>query len=257
MIRPGQTGDVGARFIAPGLTSSLLHWGAMNCAPTTPAFNSDLHHRRSIRLHNYDYSQAGAYFFTLCTQNRECLFGTVVEDTVRLNDVGRMVQEIWRALPDYYPGVELDNFVVMPNHIHGIVLLNDVGARFIAPNNGQGTENKGAINRAPAVGEIIRAFKARCTRGINQLRGLQGASIWQRNYYEHVIRNESSFHEIREYIVNNPARWAMDRENPEVVGAQFIAPNRGENVGARFIAPNNDDAENQGAMNRAPTGGEA
>jgi len=208
--------------------------------PDTPVFDPDIHHRSSIRLRSYDYSQAGAYFITLCTQKRECLFGAVVDDGMRLNDVGRMVQNVWGALPGYYPRVELDSFVVMPNHIHGIIMLHDVGAQFIAPNNDQGAANPGAMNRAPTIGGIIRAFKARCTHSINQLRSVQGVSLWQRNYYEHVIRNEPSLQKIREYITNNPAQWAIDRENPDVVGA-------------RFIAPNDDGAKNQGAMNRAPT----
>ena len=237
---PTQGRTVGAQFIAPDVP------------PDTPTFNPDTHHRRSIRLRDYDYSQAGAYFITLCTQKRECLFGEMSDDVVRMSDAGRMVQDVWQALPEHYSCVELDSFVVMPNHIHGIVVLNDIGARFIAPNN-----DDGAMNRAPTIGEIIRAFKARCTHGINRLHGVQGASIWQRNYYEHVIRNESSLQEIREYIANNPAQWAMDRENPDAVGAQFIAPNQEAIVGAQFIAPNNDDAKNQGAMNRAPTGGQA
>ena len=112
---------VGARFIAPDFP------------PDTSAFNPDIHHRRSIRLRSYDYSQAGAYFITLCAQKRECLFGAVVDDVMRLNDVGRIVQNVWDALPDHYSCVELDSFVVMPNHIHGIVVLIDVGARFIPP----------------------------------------------------------------------------------------------------------------------------
>ncbi len=124
---------VGARFIAPELP------------PDTSALNSDIHHRRSIRLRGYDYSQAGAYFISLCTQKRECLFGAVAGNIMRLNDAGHMVQNIWEALPDLYAGVTLDTFVVMPNHIHGIIMLNDVGARFIAPNNDQGTENQGAM----------------------------------------------------------------------------------------------------------------
>ncbi len=227
----------------------------MGIAPEPPsdtsAFNPDIHHRRSIRLRDYDYSQAGAYFITLCTQQRECLFGMVDGEVVRLNESGRMVQDAWNALPTHYSCVDLDSFVVMPNHIHGIVILNDVGARFtskrflcpvgIAPITNPAEGNQGAMNRAPTIGEIIRAFKARCTRGINQLRGTQGVSIWQRNYYEHIIRNESSLQEIREYISNNPAQWANDRENPGAVGAQFIAPN------------NDDGAVNQGAINRAPT----
>src|SRR4030067_810673 len=103
---------VGARFIAPDFP------------PNSSTFNPDIHHRRSIRLRGYDYSQAGAYFMTLCTQKRECLFGAVVGDSMRLNDAGHMVQNIWEALPDLYAGVTLDTFVVMPNHIHGIIMLN-------------------------------------------------------------------------------------------------------------------------------------
>ena len=150
---------------------------------------------------------------------------------MRLNNVGHAVQDVWDALPVHFPDVELDAFVVMPNHIHGIIVLNDVGARSIAPDNKQG-----AINCTPTLGEIVRAFKARCTHGINQLRSTQGMPVWQRNFYEHVIRDESSLQEIREYIVNNPAQWAFDRENPNAVGA-------------RFIAPNVKDAEDPGAMN--------
>jgi len=234
---------VGAQFIAPDLPPKLI---TPDSSPDPSTFHPDIHHRRSIRLRNYDYLQAGAYFITLCTQKRECLFGAVVCDGMRLNDAGCIVQDIWNALPGHYPCVELDCFVVMPNHIHGIVVLNGAGARFIAPDH-DGSTNSGAMNRAPTVGEIIRAFKARCTHGINQLRKTQGASIWQRNYYEHIIRSESSLQETREYIANNPAQWANDRENPNAVGARFIAPN---DDGAGI-----QGTENQGAMNRAPTDG--
>lgn len=228
---------VGAQFIAPDLPPKFI---TPDSPPAPSTFSPDIHHRRSIRLRNYDYSQAGAYFITLCTHKRECLFGAMVGDIVQLNEAGRLVQNIWDVLPEHYSCVELDFFVVMPNHIHGIVVLNGVGAQFIAPVH-DGATNSGAMNLAPTVGEIIRAFKARCTHSINHLRGVQGVSIWQRNYYEHIIRNESSLQEIREYIANNPAQWAIDRENPNAVGA-------------RFIAPNYDDVENLGAMNRAPTG---
>lgn len=218
---------VGAQFIAPDF-------------PPDTSANHDVHHRRSSRLRSYDYSQAGAYFITICTQNRECLFGSVVGDVMQLNEAGHIVKNVWEALPDHYSCVELDSFVVMPNHIHGIILLNTVVARFIAPND-DGAANQGAMNHAPTLGAIIRAFKARCTHSVNQFRGTKGLSIWQRNYYEHIIRNESSLQEIREYITNNPAQWAIDRENPDVVGVRFIAPN------------DNDGAVNRGAMNLAPT----
>lgn len=238
---PTEFRTVGAQFIAPDLPPKFI----TSDSPSEPSiFNPDIHHRRSIRLRHYDYSQAGAYFITLCTQKRECLFGVVADDGVRLNDIGRMVQDIWDALPGHYPRVELDCFVVMPNHIHGIVVLNGVGARFIAPEFV--APSLGAMKRAPTVSEIIRAFKARCTHGINQLRKIQGTSIWQRNYYEHIIRSESSLQETREYIANNPAQWANDRENPHAVGARLIAPND-DGTG-------NQSVDNQGAMNRAPTG---
>ncbi len=184
------------------------------------SFDHRIHHRRSIRLRGYDYSQAGAYFVTLCTHERACLFGAVEGEVVCLNEAGRVVQRAWDELPKNFPVIELDAFVVMPNHVHGIVVLNDGGAI------SKGHKNLFEVNRAPTIGEIVRAYKARCTRDINCLRGAKGQPIWQRNYYEHIIRNESSLQEIREYIANNPAQWATDRENPDApAGARLIAPN--------------------------------
>ncbi|MDZ4202724.1 MAG: transposase [Gallionella sp.] len=176
--------------------------------PDKPSFDRHMHHRRSIRLRGYDYSQAGAYFVTLCVHERACLFGAVEGDVVRLNEAGYLVQRLWNQLPEHCSGIELDAFVVMPNHVHGLVLLNDSGA---IP---KGHKNLCEVNRAPTIGDIVRAYKARCTHGINRLRGTKGLPVWQRNYYEHIIRNESSLQEIREYIANNPAQWAIDRENP-------------------------------------------
>jgi REP-associated tyrosine transposase len=188
--------------------------------------SSDIHHRRSIRLQGYDYTQAGAYFVTICTQNRECLFGKVVDGEMVLNDAGQITQEIWNGLPGRFPTVELDQSVVMPNHIHGILIL--VGAQFIAPNapSHQGAINraptigrrttKGVINHAPTLGEIIRAFKAATARQI-RLAGLQEFR-WQHNYYEHIIRDEDSLNRIREYIATNPLCWELDRENPRHQG---------------------------------------
>ena len=169
------------------------------------------HRRRSIRLRGYDYSQAGAYFVTIVTRNRECLFGEVVEDLMRLNDAGRMVAQCWHELAAHFPHLELDEFVVMPNHVHGIIT---VGAPFMAP-YGPGAINQGAINRAPTgLGEIVRSFKAVATRRIRQAGVL--AFAWQRNYYEHIIRDEASLNRIREYIANNPLQWELDRENQNV-----------------------------------------
>jgi putative transposase len=165
--------------------------------------------RRSIRLRGFDYSQPGAYFVTVCTRDRECLFGSVVNCEMQLNDMGQKVWLVWEELPKKFANMTLDAFTVMPNHIHGIIF---VGAQFIAPNHPR-LAQKGAMNRAPTLGEIVRTYKAVSTRLIRQ--STNPGFTWQRNYYEHVIRNDQSLERIRDYIANNPARWADDEENPE------------------------------------------
>jgi len=174
--------------------------------------NNDKHgfHRRSIRIQGYDYSEGGPYFVTVCTQNRKHLFGKIVGDQIQMNEAGCLVKEFWHELPSRFP-VELDAFVVMPNHLHGIITL--VGAQFIAP---EINPEPGAINRAPTLGQVMRAYKAVAARKIH-LAGLTGFA-WQRNYYEHIIRDEKSLDRIREYIHYNPLRWALDRENPDRQG---------------------------------------
>lgn len=193
------------------------------------AYNPDIHHRRSIRLRNYDYSSAGAYFVTICTWNHECLLGDIVDGAIRLNDFGTLVDGCWQTITAYHNQVVLDAFVIMPNHIHGIITI--VGAQFIAPNSNiaaeleihqgakgainQGAKGaKGAINRAPTVGEMIRGFKARCTHMINKIRENTGCPVWQRNYYERVLRNDNELTRAREYIINNPLKWNDDDNNP-------------------------------------------
>ena len=186
---------------------------------------SDLtrHRRRSIRLRGYDYTQPGAYFVTICTHNRELLFGRVVDGEMVLNAYGEIVWEEWFKTAQVRPYVELfaDEFVVMPNHIHGVVwIVGDmVGAqRRCAPTKpkpGGVTPN----NVAPgSLGAIIRAFKSAVTRRINQMRGTPGARVWQRNYYEHIIRNDRALNAIRRYIAENPLRWHLDRYNPDATG---------------------------------------
>jgi putative transposase len=174
-------------------------------------YDPNRHHRRSIRLKGYDYSQAGAYFITLCTQDRACLFGRVVNGEMRLNDAGRMVLAEWNRLPERFPQVVLDAFVVMPNHVHGILVITDP-----APTVGA---TVGATTRvAPTtVGNIIGAFKSRVT--VEYIRGVKTSGwppfrgrLWQRNYYEHIIRNERALNAIRQYIMENPRRGHRDRE---------------------------------------------
>jgi REP element-mobilizing transposase RayT len=175
-------------------------------------YNSVKHHRRSLRLTDYDYSDTGAYFVTICTQNRACLFGEVVDGKLQLNDAGRLIQKLWEELPTRFAEVNINSFIVMPNHLHGIVL---VGAQFIAPDtphNHRERNEKGAMNRAPTLGEIVRTYKALSTRMIRQT--VNSTFAWQRNYYEHIIRCEESLNRIRQYILDNAVRWEFDRENP-------------------------------------------
>ena len=170
--------------------------------------NQKLRYRRLNRLKDYDYSQPGAYFVTVCTKNRSCLFGEIYNDRMRLSSYGEIIRLSWFDLPQHYTNVELDAFVIMPNHIHGIIFLTDVGAGFKpAPTDFPRDKRHG-------LPEIIRAFKTFSSRQINKFRNMPGTSVWQRNYYEHVIRRDESLAQIREYIETNPLRWALDKENP-------------------------------------------
>ena len=187
-------------------------------APDSPAERQ----RRSIRLTNYDYRQAGAYFVTICTHSRLPLFGDVVGDEMRLNEAGQMVWECWKAIPDHYPHTKTDAFIVMPNHVHGIIFIGDdmhelkhgsiadVGANNYSPL--QPVEQQ---FRSPSrtLGSIVRGFKIGVTKWFRANTDI--AAVWQRNYYEHVIRNEAALHNIRHYIVHNPAKWADDPDNPK------------------------------------------
>jgi REP element-mobilizing transposase RayT len=187
-------------------------------------------------LPGYDYAQAGAYFVTICAYQRMCLFGEVVNDHIQLNDTGRFVEQCWKILPRDFPHVELDVFVVMPNHLHGIILLvgghtagrGEAFARMhrqqphIIPANA--SPLRSAHGTQPgSLAAIVQNFKSVSTRKINRTRATPGTPVWQRNYYEHVIRDESTLRLIREYIVNNPLQWALDRENP-LAGAKSFLP---------------------------------
>ena len=174
--------------------------------------------RRSIRLRDYDYAQAGAYFVTIITKDRACLFGEIVDGEMRVNGFSCIVQAVWDGLPSHYPGVECDEFVVMPNHVHGILLLN-VGAGFkpARPESPPTTATRAGFKPAPTsrgLPEIVRAFKTFSARRINETRNTPGVSVWQRNYYEHVVRSDDELNRVREYIANIPLQWEMDRENP-------------------------------------------
>jgi len=175
-------------------------------------FNPAKHRRRSIRLKHYDYSQSGAYFVTIVMKGRSCLLGDIVDEEIRLNNIGHAVQDVWQNLVQHYPRVELDVFIVMPNHVHGIIVIVDhrgtVGAGL------RPAPTPAPTKRRHGLPEIVRAFKSFSARIINEMRHTPGVPIWQRNYFEHVIRSEESLNRIRQYILDNPARWAFDRENP-------------------------------------------
>jgi REP element-mobilizing transposase RayT len=233
-------------------------------------YNPSSHHRRSIRLKGYDYSQEGLYFITLCTQNRACLFGKIEDGKMMLNDAGRIANECWLNIPNHFPNVILHEFIIMPNHVHGIIQLvgannyspEKISSEFSSPekisqelnsselnspeynlsenqltkigNNhldGVGNDlndnhsnhgannvsiNHGAKNVSPlrghspskTIGSIVRGYKI----GVTNWFRYNGNSekIWQRNYWEHIIRHEQSYHRIAEYIINNPAKWDVD-----------------------------------------------
>ncbi len=160
----------------------------------TMKYNPDKHHRRSIRLKGYDYSQPGFYFITICTWQRECLFGEIKNAQMHLNRLGEVIQYNWHLLAQKFSNIRLDTFIIMPNHIHGILHISQQ-LKIDLP-------------------EIIRSFKTTSARRINQLRATQGIPVWQRNYYEHIIRNHETLTKIRQYITDNPQSWERDQLHP-------------------------------------------
>jgi putative transposase len=200
------------------------------------AYNPNIHHRKSIRLKGYDYAQAGLYFITICVHNRECLFGKIVgaenfPPKMILNDAGRTANECWLNIPKHFPNAILHEHIVMPNHVHGIIEL--AGANNYSPvlnlpqidspesvidldNGAKNVSNdNGAKNFSPlrspskTIGSIVRGYKIGVTKWFRSNENLE--NIWQRNYWEHIIRDESSYHRIAEYIINNPKNWSNDK----------------------------------------------
>ena len=211
-------------------------------------YNPQIHHRRSIRLKGYDYGQPGAYFVTICTQGHVCLFGDVVDGEMVLNPFGHVVATYWTRIPHHFPRVQLGTWVVMPNHVHGIIIITDddgVGGRGEAflqsstPANGvanaqtPGHERPDGECLAPttattpngvpsgSLGVIIGNVKSITTRRINAMRRTPGADVWQRNYWEHIIRTQESHARIEDYILANPARWQTDQLHPDALPNPF------------------------------------
>ena len=188
------------------------------------SYNPNIHHRQSIRLKGYDYSQAGLYFVTLCLYGRACLFGHIENAEMILNDSGRTAQQCWLDIPNHYPNVVLHEYVIMPNHVHGIVQIVDDGGYgecrgvckgeckgeiFFAPTVDPTDEQMVIRGTSRTIGSMLRGFKIGVTKWMRQNTNVQ--NIWQRNYYEHIIRNEQSYQNIAEYIEGNPAKWKDDK----------------------------------------------
>ena len=222
--------------------------------------------RRTLRLQGYDYSQAGAYAVTICTHDGAFLFGYVADGAMHLSAAGRVVERVWDGLPEHYPHVGLDVFVVMPDHVHGVIVLADVplpgddgieanrrprggpdastgrrvghrpthtreqgrpsGHRAISGEQDEAglrgrraglrpAPTKSVVAPRHGLSEVVRGFKSFSGRRVNELRGTPGVSVWQRGYYEHVVRNEEDLNRIREYIEGNPLRWWLRREREE------------------------------------------
>lgn len=179
-------------------------------------YNPEIHHRRSIRLNNFDYTATGAYFVTICAFDRECLFGGISNGEMTLNEFGHIVHGCWMETTDHFPNTVMDVFVVMPNHVHGIIFIRMFDKM---------TVSEGTTCRAPtfesfgapvagSMATIVRSFKSAATKRINQIRNNPGTTVWQRGFFEHVIRNEKELNTIRCYIEENPTNWCQDTNNP-------------------------------------------
>ena len=172
--------------------------------------NTNQHHRKSLRLRDYDYSQGGGYFVTICTHHRKCVLSGLINGELILSLIGEKAKEFWQKIPKHFENVQLDVFVIMPNHIHGIIIIKDeenVGVQNFEP-----LQNEFQHIIPKSLGSIIRTYKSVLTSWCKN-NGFANFK-WQRNYYEHVIRNEKELKKIREYIQNNPLKWELDRENP-------------------------------------------
>ena len=167
-------------------------------------------HRRSIRLKEYDYSQSGSYFVTVCTQDHEEIFGKIIDGEMLLNEIGKIVERCWKEIPNHFKDVGLDQFICMPNHVHGVIVIcpkkDNVGVQNFEP-----LQNRYQHIIPQSIGSIVRGFKSGVTKWCRKNTEIQ--TVWQRNYYEHVIRSEEELNKIRRYIINNPPKWEYDQEN--------------------------------------------
>jgi putative transposase len=191
-------------------------------------YDPDRHHRRSVRLAGYDYAQEGAFLVTLCTRERECLFGEVVDGAMHLNALGQVAEEEWWRSADIRVEVRLGPLVVMPNHLHGVIAIvapegalphgpfaHPVGVGAYEPHDNVGAHGRAPLQRDPhSLGSFVAGYKSAVTARINAMRQTAGTPVWQRGFHEHIVRSEEDWERIAAYIDANPRQWQADSENP-------------------------------------------
>jgi REP element-mobilizing transposase RayT len=240
-------------------TPQGLYLASLNCTGLDPTrkmkYNSDYHHRRSIRLPEYDYSQAGIYFVTICTYKKQCLFGEIKQGKMLLNQIGKMVAQEWLKSSEIREELTLDEWIIMPNHVHGLVVItkddyqvnsgdvsDDSGSASenfegannsgsvsgnsgsVSDNSGSASENSEGASLAPLLGKsaqrkpkslstFVSGFKSSVTKRIKKICVENNPRVWQKNYYESIVRDEIDLNKIRQYILDNPQNWDDDPEN--------------------------------------------
>ena len=166
--------------------------------------------RKATRLDYADYSSPGYYYITICTHDKVCMFGRVVDGDMHLNELGEIANAVWHEIPVHYPMVKPDAWVVMPNHVHGIIRVGVAHAR---PEM-QARPAIRARGKPASLGRIVGSYKSEVTKRIHRRGHLRGQPVWQRNYYDHLVRDEDDLAHARHYIKQNPARWLKDPDNP-------------------------------------------
>ena len=169
--------------------------------------------RRATRLRGYHYGQTGGYFVTICLQDQKCILGKIMDGRMYLNEIGKIVVACWNRIPQHFCAVELDVSVVMPNHIHGVILLGTERTKCPCPPTHTQPNRRGEVS-SPTLGQIVAYFKYQSTKYVNQYRDIAGTQIWQRNYYDHVLRDDIDLQRIRQYIRDNPMQWELDPLHP-------------------------------------------
>ena len=169
--------------------------------------------RKSTRLQTYNYSTPGVYFITICVRNHSCLFGSVGDGEMRSNQFGKILEQQWKTNITSFPGIKSDEWVVMPNHFHGLIHILEDSEQCVARTN----TNDHAVNprRKMLIPQVVGKFKMQSSKLINQALDRKGKTLWMRGYWDRIVRNEAELHRIREYIVNNPLKWELDRLNPK------------------------------------------